>query len=213
MNPYKFHERELNPSWSILQMKELLKIAIDQNSSTLISYATLEGRIILERIEFEIITMSAHCSEDSQEQDVIDKNNGIQKVSSKYKALRYRYQSFSEAFSRVMLDEYSFKYFDFKSAENLQSRLSQYLHLQTRKPNDFSFESDFIQTGINLINETITFIEKLYNAYEGKFIFGTFDIDTLKNGFEVEFENWLKAVDNDVDALTNRLKKIVEDHI
>ena len=82
MKSYLFHQRELNPAWSILQISELLRIAIEQKSSTLISYAALEGRIIIERIEYEILIMAIHGTEDSQWQDLIDENNGIQKVNS-----------------------------------------------------------------------------------------------------------------------------------
>lgn len=209
-NPYK---REHNLHWSVLQIRTLLGNAIEKESSTYISYAALEGRIIIERVEFEILVMAAHESLNSDWQDLIEKQNGIQKVNCKYKALRYRYQTFTEAFSKVALNDIQIKPFDFKKAEDLQSKLSQYIHIYTRRPEELLFESEFIQNGIQLIKETISYLENMFTIKDDNYVFGVLNFASLKNGFEIEFDSWLKTLDDNTEALTERLKKIAALHI
>jgi hypothetical protein len=210
MRHYDFYKREFNPSWSVIQIEELLKVVIEKKSSTLISYAALEGRINIERIEYEILLMSGHNLVGPEFNDIIGDYKGIQKVNSQIKALRYRYQTFTEAFSNVIVDEFSLKPFDFKKAEELQSNLSHYIHIYTREPSDIFFESDYMQKGISLIKETISFFNNMFTIHDGAYIYGILDFNSLKNGFEIEFKKWLVSVDNDVDALTIRLKNIAE---
>ncbi|MDD4438160.1 MAG: hypothetical protein PHS04_09025 [Tissierellia bacterium] len=208
MKPFNPYNREHNLHWSVLQLSTLLGNAIEKNSSTYISYAALEGRMIIERVEFEILVMAAHESLNTDWQDLIEKQNGIQKVNSKYKALKFRYQSFTEAFSKVILIDLPLKPFEFKKAEDFQSRLSQYIHIYTRKPEELLFEGEFIQSGIKFIKETISYLENMFTIQDGNYVFGVLNFSTLKNGFEFEFNNWLKTVDEDVEALTERLHKI-----
>lgn len=213
MKNYDFHRREQNLHWSILQIKTLLGNAQKFKSSPFITYAALEGRIIIERIEFEILVMAAHDSLDIEWQDLIEEYKGIQKVNSKYKALKFRYQTFTEAFSNVILNDFSIKPFPFNKAEELQGRLSQYIHLYTRKPEELTFESEFIQAGINLIEETISYFENMFTLHDGKYVFGVLNFSTLKNGFELEFEKWLKTVDENVETLTENLRRIASENI
>jgi hypothetical protein len=208
MEIYDFHRREQNLAWSILHIKTLLDIAQKQKSSSLIIYAALEGRIILERIMFEILVMSAHDSMDLDWIDLIEEHNGIQKVNSKYKALKFRYQTFTEAFSTIILDDFSLKPFDFKKAEDFITKLSQYIHIYTRKQDEILFESEFMQSGVTLILEIIYFLENMFTLHDNQYVFGTVNFSSLKNGMEIEFEKWLKTPDEDVVALTNRLREI-----
>lgn len=208
MKKYDFHKKEQNISWSIHQMKTLIDLIKRQESTSLISYAALEGRMIIERIEFEILVMAVHNSQDIKWQDFIEEYKGIQKVNAKYKALKFRYQTFTEAFSRVIIDEFSIKPFDFKKAEEIQSSLNQYIHIYTRSDEDLKYEGRFIQDGIKLIEESIHYLENLFTYHEGSYVFGVLDFSSLKNGFEIEFDRWLKTLDEDIDELTTRLKKI-----
>lgn len=208
-NPYK---REHNLHWTVLQLRTLLGNAIEKESSTYISYAALEGRMIIERVEFDILVMAAHESLNSDWQDLIEKKNGIQKVNSKYKALRYKYQTFTEAFSKVVLNDLPIKPFEFRKAENLQSKLSQYIHIYTRKPEELMFESEFIQSGVQLIEETISYLENMFTIKDGNIVYGAFNFASLKNGFDIEFDNWIKTLDEDTESLTERLKKIATLH-
>lgn len=208
MNPFNPYQREHNLHWAVLQMRTLLGNALKLKSSTLISYAALEARMIVERVEFEILVMAAHESLNSDWQDFIEKQNGIQKVNSKYKALRFRYQSFTEAFSKVILIDLPLKPFEFKKAEDFQSKLSQYIHIYTRRNEELLYESEFMQDGVKLIEQTILFLENMFTLQDGKYVFGVLNFSSLKNGFELEFNNWLKSLDEDVEALIQRLKNI-----
>ncbi len=210
MKPFNPYEREHNLHWTVLQMRTLLGNALKLKSSTYISYAALEGRMIIERVELEILAMAAHKSLNTDWHDLIEKYNGIQKVNSKYKALKFKYQTFTEAFSKVILDDLPVKPFEFRKAEDFQSKLSQYIHIYTRTPEEIKFDSDFMQTGIKLLEETISFLENMFTIRDKNYIFGVLDFASLKNGFEVEFKNWLNTLDEDVDALTQRLRKIVK---
>jgi len=208
MNPFNPYKREHNLHWTVLQMRTLLGNALKLKSSTYISYAALEARMIIERVEFEILVMAAHESLNTDWQELIEKQNGIQKVNSKYKALRFRYQSFTEAFSKVILIDSPIKPFEFKKAEEFQSKLSQYIHIYTRKPEELLFESEFMQTGVKLIEGTIAFLENMFTIHDNNYVFGVLNFSSLKNGFEIEFNNWLNTLDEDVEALTERLHKI-----
>jgi len=209
MQVYNFHKREQNISWSINQMKTLLTNAEKFKSSSFIIYAALEGRLIIERIEFELLIMAAHNSLDNSWKKIIESYKGIQKANSKYKALKYRYQSFTEAFSKTAVNGPTIKPFDFKKSEVIQARLSKYIHVYSKTNNELMFESEFMQQGIILVEETISFLENMFTLHNGKYILSIIDFSTLKNGFETEFENWIKAKDTDVEALTNRLREIV----
>lgn len=208
MEEYSPHKRNQNLSWSIKQIKVLLNQAKRDGSATWIIYAALECRIIIERIEFELIVMAAHNSLDLSLQDLITEYKGIQKVNANYKALKFRYQTFTEAFSKVLISNHSIKAFDFKSTEDFQDKLSQYIHIYTRKTEELQYDSEFIQAGVNLIEETLSYLENMFTIQNDNYIFGVLDFSSLKNGFEIEFQQWLKSVDENVDALIDRLKLI-----
>ncbi|MBN1925749.1 MAG: hypothetical protein JW798_07935 [Prolixibacteraceae bacterium] len=59
MNPFNPYKREHNLHWTVLQMRTLLGNTLKLKSSTYISYAALEARMIIERVEFEILAMAA----------------------------------------------------------------------------------------------------------------------------------------------------------
>jgi hypothetical protein len=208
MEEFSPHIRHQNLSWSINQIKLLINQAKKDRSATFIIYAALECRNIIERIEFELIVIAANNSLDLTWQDLITEYKGIQKVNSKYKALKFKYQTFTEAFSKVINSEFTIKAFDFKRAEALQDKLSQYIHLYTRETEQLSYGSEFIQAGLKLIEGTIPFLENMFTLHNDNYAFGILDFSSLKNGFEVEFQNWLKSVDENVDALTERLRII-----
>jgi hypothetical protein len=210
MEEYSPHKRNQNLSWSINQIKVLFNQAKRDNSATWIIYAALECRIIIERIEFELIVMAAHNSLDLTWQDLITEYKGIQKVNAKYKALKFRYQTFMEAFSKVLIPNHSIKAFDFKGAEDFQEKLSQYIHIYTRKTEELQYDSEFIQTGIKLIEETLSYLENMFTIQNDNYVFGVLDFSSLKNGFEIEFQQWLKSVDENIEALIDRLRVIAK---
>jgi hypothetical protein len=208
MKAYDFYKREQNPDWSRLTIKSLLAYAKEHKCSSFIIYASLEARNVIERVEFEVLVIALHDSLDLEWRDLIEEYNGIQKLNNKYKVLKYRYQTFTEAFSSVILDDFSLKFFDFKKAEDFRSKLAGYIHLYTRMPEELLFESEFMQSGVKLIEEFISFLGNVFTIHDKQIVYGTVNFSTLKNGFDIEFKNWLNCVDEDIEALKERLREI-----
>ncbi|MDD3789719.1 MAG: hypothetical protein PHO94_13655 [Petrimonas sp.] len=210
MEKYSFADRRLNVHWNILQMKVLIENAKMQNGSSFVSYAALEGRIAIERIEFSILLGAANQSnlELSKWLNIISQYQGIQKVNNQLNALKYKYQTFTEAFAKAVVGM-NIKYFDFKKAEELKNNLSQYIHIYAKKEDDFIFKSDFIQDGIKLIESVISFINMYNNPTEKGYTYAILDFNSLKNGMDLEFYDWLKSKNDNVEILTERLREIV----
>ena len=210
MIKYNFHVREQNLDWSITQIEVLLDNCLKQKSTPYLLYAALESRMIIERVEFEILVMSAHESDDEEWITKIKEFKGIQKVNSKYKGLKMRYQTFTEAFSKVLIEHYPLKPFDFKKSETFESELSQYLHIYYRTKEELDFDSKFIQSGIELIKSTLSFLKNLFLKREDGYFFGVLNFSSLKDEVGIEFRDWLQRKDEDVESLTNRLIEINE---
>jgi len=210
MIKYDFHKREQNLDWSIKTIEVLLENSTRLESASYLIYAALECRIIIERVEFEILVMAAHESENKEWIELIKSFKGIQKVNSKYKGLKMRYQTFTEAFSKALIEDYPLKPFDFKAAETLQSELSQYIHIYYRQKEELDFESTFMQAGFQLIKTTLTFLENLFLKEDDGYLFGVLNFASLKDEVGYEFKDWLQRKDEDVESLTNRLIAINE---
>ena len=150
--------------------------------------------------------MSTNKSEWNTIEAMAKGKSGINKTNKEYKSLMYRYQTFSEAISRV--SEIPVKAFDFKTSGQLQKDLSEYLHIYTKVPSDMNYESEFIQKGIRKAKETVVFVENFFVKNESDFTFGCLKFDTLKGSFKTEFENWKKGVSEDTESLYLRLKDI-----
>ncbi len=201
-NPnYRIH----NISWSINQIKFLLAIAQDKQSSSFVFYATLECRKIIERIEYEILVIpNKKIHNDFNEE--IKKFKGIQKVNTKLKTLRFRYQTFTEAYSKAILEDFPINAFNLTLSESFEKRLSKYIHTYYRSDDELQYNNDFIQNGINLVIEVVQYLEKFRK--NGEYVFGSLSFSTLKGGIKKEFENWLNGVDDDTESLKNRLDEI-----
>lgn len=71
------------------------------------------------------------------------------------------------------------------------------------------FGSEFINTGINLIEDCIHYLNtEFFELFDGGLTFGAIDFSTLTPSVKLEFENWLKGVDEDEEALLQRLIEI-----
>lgn len=205
MQKFDFHSRYQNIDWSIKQIESLLILAKNHNNSSFVIYAALEARNILERVEYEILFMAAHKYLDKSWMDLIEKKNGIQKTNSKYKALRFKYQSFTEAFTSALIDDLSIKPFSFRLAEEIQGELSQYLHIYTRNDDDLLYGGTYINNGIQVINQAITFLKDSFTIFNDGYVVATLDFDSLNDSFKNEFINWIGSKEEQVDKLTQRL--------
>jgi len=203
--------RKQNLSWSIFQIRLLLSQIERDKSSTILSYAALECRIIIERLELEPLVMAASSLDDSSWMDEIEKYKGIQRLNSKLKILRFRYQSFISAFAEAVFENCPLVPFDYKTAEDLQSKLAKYIHVYNKSDDDFIFESVFVKEGINTIKEALVFLENSCANYEGSYRLGIIDFNTLSPEMREEFNDWVIRKDEDIEALTHRLNKIREE--
>lgn len=208
MKKYNFYERDPSISWSFCHIKSLINLSKNHQCSSFVLYAALESRNVIEKVEFEILEMIASYSSNEDFIEIIKKKNGIQKTNSNYKVLKYRYQTFSEAFTIALIDTISIKPFDLKKAEEIQNNLSQYIHIYTRTPEELIFNSSFIQEGISLIINSITNLEKSFEIKDNNYVLGTIIFDSLSGGIKSEFLRWLDSKDEDTDALTKRLIEI-----
>ncbi len=134
--------------------------------------------------------------------------NLIQKLNSKLKSLKFKYQSFTSAFAKAVLENCPLLPFDYNTAENLQSKLAKYIHVYSKTDNDFLFESDYVKEGIELVKAALHFLENSCANHEGSYRQGIIDFKTLSPEMRNEFNDWVARKDVDVKALTERIEKI-----
>lgn len=204
---YDYHKREPHNSWLMKHCEVLLEEATKYSNSSLVLYATLEARNLLEKTEFNLMLMSTDKSEWQDLANMAKGKHGLTKSNNKYKALKYRYQTFSEAIVKVILD-FELKVYDYKTSENLQTELSEYLHTYTRIPEEMEFKSDFIQNGVLLVNKTLEFVKSYYVKKDDGYVFGLLNFSTLNGSMKNEFELWKQDVSEDTEGLYQRLKVI-----
>ena len=206
-NPYI---RSQNLSWSIIQIRVLLNQTERDRSSTFLSYAALECRMIIERLELAPLVMAASSLDDDSWKNELEKFKGIQKLNLKLKSLRFRYQSFTSA--EAIYENCPLVPFDYKRAEDLESKLAKYIHVYNKADSDFIFESDFVKEGIEIVKEALYFLENLCANFEGSYRQGIIDFGMLNPEMRNEFNDWVTRKDEDIKALTARLNKIREEN-
>jgi hypothetical protein len=207
MKLYDYHKREHHNSWILKHCEVLIEEAKKNFNSSLVLYAALEARNLLEKTEYDVLLCFSDKEDWGYIKETAKMKNGLDTLNKKYKALNYRYQTFSETFLKVISNS-ELKTFDYSNSGILQSKLSQYLHIYTLSANELEFKSDFIQNGIIVVNEAIDFIKKYYIKKDEKLTFGIIDFSTLEGSIKVEFDNWKKSASFDTDALFEKLKKI-----
>ncbi len=203
--------RKQNLSWSIIQIKVLLNQIEKDKSSTFLSYAALECRIIIERLELAPLVMAASSLVDESWKNELENYKGIQSLNKKLKSLRYRYQSFTSAFAEAIFENCPLIPFDYKTAEDLQSKLAKYIHVYNKADDDFLFDSQYVKEGIKIIREALYFLENSCSNHEGSYRQGIIDFNTLSPEMKNEFNDWVNRKDEDIKALTSRLNKIREE--
>jgi len=204
---YDYHKREPHTSWQIVHIEVLLEEALKHENVSFVFYAALEARNILEQTEFDLILMSTDKTEWENVIALAKGKSGLEKGNQKYKALKYKYQSFSEALTKVILD-FSLKIYDYKASDKFQSLLADYIHIYTRTPEELQFYSDYVQRGIGIVYETIAFIKSYYVKQDDGYVFGLLNFNTLSEALKKEFENWKNSVSEDTEALYEKIKKI-----
>lgn len=204
---YDYHKREPHNSWQLKHCEVLLEEAVKYNNTSLVLYAALEARNLLEKTEFDLMLMSTEKAEWETLSQMARGKYGLTKSNNKYKALKYRYQTFSEAITKVILD-FSLKVYDYKASEEVQNNLAEYVHIYTRTPDELEYTSEFVQTGVKCVNEAISFVKSYYVIHDNGYVFGILNFTTLSGSMKAEFEKWKADVSEDTEGLYNRLKEI-----
>lgn len=207
MEKYNHHLRQHSFHWNCIQIESFLKNAIEKESTSYISYAALEGRIAIERIEYELLVIGTQKHLSDEWMNLISGYKGIDKANNKYKSLKFKVQTFTEAFAKTFT-EFPLKAFDFRMASDYESKLADYIHLYYRCENDLKFESDFMQKGIDLIKELIDFLKNLFMEFQNNYIFGVVDIRSLMNGAVEVFKDWLNNKSTDTSIIENELSSL-----
>lgn len=211
MTEFNPTNRTPDANWFLAQIDLLVRSAKEFKDSSLVIYAALETRNLLERIEFELLAMATIGSNSEKFIEDIRGKTGIHKMNKKYHSLKYRYQSFSSAATRAIFDVGALKPFSYKTSEKYCSELSQYIHSYSRFPEELIFGSTFIESGIKLIEDAVSYLKTNYFVnHEGGFIYGTFDFNSLTPSVQEEFNKWLNGTDMDEEALFQRLSYINE---
>ncbi len=206
---YDFKIRFQNISWSFITIENLLKQSKETKNASLLIYAAFESRHILERIEFEIIVTSANSEFTIDDFENIKKHHGIQKANKEFNSLKFKYQTFSESFSKAIRPDLNIKVYDYKKAEEIKRELSQYLHIYSRTQEELEFESAFIQSGFLVIQSSIDFLKNYISLECDGYRFGILNFMTIAHPIKSEFTSWLSSSEQNNDKLTERLIQIV----
>ena len=204
---YDYHKREPDNTWLIEHIKVLLEEAKKNKNASFVIYATLESRNLLEKTEYDLMLMGTEKSEWESIALMAKGKNGLDKTNSKYKSLNYRYQTFSEAISKVLL-AVELKIFNYKVSDELKQKLSEYLHTYTKSPDELLYESEFIQNGVKSVSETLSFITSYYTKTIKGYVIGIMNFSSLSSSMRTEFESWKKDVSEDTKGLYDILKEI-----
>jgi len=158
MSEFDTNKRSLDANWLLAQIDLLIYSAKKLSNSSFVIYAALETRNLFERIEFELLAIAAKGTDTEIFLRGIRCKTGIKKTNDEYKILKFRYQSFSSAATKAIFEGGSLNMFDYKKSKEFHSNLSQYIHTYSRLPEDIIFESEFISSGICLIEECVNYL-------------------------------------------------------
>lgn len=203
---YNYHKRIQNESWLIVHIETLISEAKKNNNSSFVLYAAFEIRNLIEKISYNLLIMSANKSEWEVIEKTAKDKQGIRRSNDKYKALKYRFQTFSEAIGK--LADLPIKAFDYKKAEELENDLGEYVHTYTRSQSDMNFDSDFIKNGIKKVEESLQFVRSYFVKDNENYVFGCLNFSTLTGAYKTEFDNWKSGATTDRENLYNKLVEI-----
>lgn len=205
---YDYHTRENNNSWLLKHIEVLLEEAEKYKNISFVFYAAFESRNLLEKTEFDLILMSQNEEDKQNLIEIAKGKNGLRKTNEKYKTLKYKFQTFNEALCRVIIDDIRVQIFDYTKSGNLQTELGEYMHVYTLSENDYNYNSQFIQNGIAIINDTLNFIKSYYTLTNSGFVYGIINFNSIKGSIKQAFDNWKNSSSFDTQKLFEELNEI-----
>lgn len=205
---YDFNKRWQNISWYIATIDVLTQNAIEKTCPSFLVYACLESRNLIERIEFEMIVMSANSRFSVQDFEIIKNRHGIHKANKKFNSLKHRYQLFTESYVKAIGPKLNFKAYDYKKAEKIKGELSQYIHIYSRTDEELYFDSEFINDGFSLIKKTKVFVSDCICYTPDGYILCVLDYSSLREPFRSELYAWVTSNEKSNATLTESLSAI-----
>jgi hypothetical protein len=182
---YDYHKRIQSESWLIVHIETLIKEAKANSNSSFVLYAALEIRNLIEKISYDIILLSTDTNKWSEIEKSAKIIHGIDNVNDTYKTLNYKFQTFSEAISK--LADLPAKVFDYNKSDLLKKKLGEYVHIYTKKQTDLNFGSEFIKNGILIIEESLDFIKNYFTKKDNFYEYAILKISTLPDEYKSEF--------------------------
>ena len=201
---FNTQKREHNEGWIIKQIEELLEFANEQQNSSLVLYAALEARNLIEMVEYTIIK----CGTPKNQWDNLEKDAkgiyGIQK-SDGYKTLRKKHQLFYQ-FVANSLDVESYA-FDLNTAVNLKKELASYIHNFTVNDKEFNYDGSYVQNGIGFIKKILNTLDEFFNKNDNEGTYGNIIFDTLPEEYREVFTKWKLNNSDDLEELEKLFNK------
>lgn len=205
---YKPDVRINNPIYLLRQVQELLYIAINNKNSSSLIYACLECRIALELLDLNLILSTVKPEERLQILEDSKPKNGIDRVNRKVGSLKHKYQLFFQAICELF--DFSNKYYDYKKSKDLQHKLSAYIHSYHMSNEQLKYESEDMQSCLNLINEVDSFIKGSLPKEDGAYIVLGIDIDAMPQEDKIILDQWKISHDMTYELLKEKLSKNLE---
>lgn len=206
---YDFTQRWQNIAWYIETIDVLIQNANVKKCPSFLIYACLESRNLIERIEFEMILMTANESLSTLDFEIIKNRHGIQKANKMFNALKRRYQLFTESYVKAIGSELKTKAYEYNMAEKIKTDLSQYIHIYSRTDQELCFDSQFIKDGFSLIVKTTDFVREYVKPTTDGFILCVLDFHSLREPVKSELKAWVSGNEKSNVGLTERLLRIV----
>ena len=172
-------ERHHTPTWILKKIADLVDKGKRHEDSSSILYACLEARNLLEMISTTKLLCSVSDEDRARITAAVKPQNGIKGVNKELKALGLKTQEFMNAVCAVENQE--FPVFNFTESDDIQHRLSQYIHTYAVLMADMEYGSDFINAAFPAIEEAMAFarVNLIYNPDRNTYAIGNLDVTTM----------------------------------
>lgn len=203
MRQYNPTKRLQDPSYLIINAEVLKEGAIEHKNSSALIYACVDLRTALELVEFIILLASVGEELRPEIINLGKTKNGIDRANRKIKSLKEKFQLFYHALCEIA--NISGKQYDYKKSDDLQFRLSKYLHSFIRHPADINFDSKFMQDSLPLIEETINFIRDFITYDNKELKIQSIDVNQIPSDDKLLLEEWKNSTKMSYEELKERL--------
>lgn len=208
MRNYYPTKRIHDPAYYCHHVSEMKKMAIKGENSNAIVYCFEDLRTALELVEYNFLLASVGEEFRQEISDLTKMKNGIDKANKKIKTLKEKYQQFYQAVCEVI--NIPGKSYDTKKSDNLKHKISSYLHTYTRTQEEIDFGSEFMNNGLDLIDEVLVFIKESLMINGNSYTIQSIDKDKIPTENMIIFEEWRTSVKMSYDELKAKLQETAD---